>query len=64
MVCHAPAILRNVRLTNGKFLVEGKNLTRFKDSHLLIECTISKNGTTEISKTSTERVLFPLVRCN
>ena len=32
MVCHAPAILRDVKLINGKFLVEGKNLTGFKDS--------------------------------
>ena len=32
MVCHAPAILRDVKLSNGKFLVEGKNLTGFKDS--------------------------------
>ena len=32
MVCHAPAILRDVKLCNGKFLVEGKNLTGFKDA--------------------------------
>ncbi|WP_338410635.1 type 1 glutamine amidotransferase domain-containing protein [uncultured Flavobacterium sp.] len=32
MVCHAPAILRDVKLSNGKYLVEGKNLTGFKDS--------------------------------
>ena len=32
MVCHAPAILRDVKLSNGKFLVEGLNLTGFKDS--------------------------------
>ncbi|WP_435262080.1 type 1 glutamine amidotransferase domain-containing protein [Tenacibaculum sp. nBUS_03] len=32
MVCHAPAILRDVKLTNGKYLVEGVNLTGFKDS--------------------------------
>ena len=32
MVCHAPAILRDVKLTNGEFLVKGKNLTGFKDS--------------------------------
>jgi putative intracellular protease/amidase len=32
MVCHAPAILRDVKLSNGKFLVEGKNLTGFKDA--------------------------------
>jgi putative intracellular protease/amidase len=32
MVCHAPAILRDVKLSNGKFLVKGKNLTGFKDA--------------------------------
>jgi putative intracellular protease/amidase len=32
MVCHAPAILRDVKLSNGKYLVEGKNLTGFKDA--------------------------------
>jgi putative intracellular protease/amidase len=32
MVCNAPAILRDVKLTNGNYLVEGKNLTGFKDA--------------------------------
>lgn len=32
MVCHAPAILRDVKLEDGSFLVSGKNLTGFKDS--------------------------------
>ena len=32
MVCHAPAILRDVKLTNDKYLVTGLNLTGFKDS--------------------------------
>jgi len=32
MVCHAAAILRDVKLTNGKYLVEGLNLTGFKNS--------------------------------
>lgn len=32
MVCHAPAILRDIKLSNGKFLAEGKNLTGFKDA--------------------------------
>lgn len=32
MVCHAPAILRDVKLSNGKYLVEGLNLTGFKDA--------------------------------
>ncbi len=32
MVCHAPAILRDVKLTNGEYLVKGLNLTGFKDA--------------------------------
>jgi putative intracellular protease/amidase len=32
MVCHAPAILRDVRLSDRSFLVNGKNLTGFKDA--------------------------------
>ena len=32
MVCHAPGILRDVKLSNGKYLVDGLNLTGFKDS--------------------------------
>ncbi|MQP51287.1 MULTISPECIES: type 1 glutamine amidotransferase domain-containing protein [unclassified Flavobacterium] len=31
MVCHAPAILRDVKLSNGEYLVKGLNLTGFKD---------------------------------
>jgi putative intracellular protease/amidase len=31
MVCHAPAILRDVKFSNDKFLVEGVKLTGFKD---------------------------------
>jgi putative intracellular protease/amidase len=31
MVCHAPAILRDVKLSNGKHLVEGLDLTGFKN---------------------------------
>ncbi len=31
MVCHAPAILRDVKLSNGEFLVKGVKLTGFKD---------------------------------
>ncbi|MEM0939830.1 MAG: type 1 glutamine amidotransferase domain-containing protein [Bacteroidota bacterium] len=31
MVCHAPAILRDVKLSNGKYLVDGVTLTGFKD---------------------------------
>lgn len=32
MVCHAPGILRDVKLSNGEFLVKGVNLTGFKDA--------------------------------
>jgi putative intracellular protease/amidase len=32
MVCHAPAILRDTKLSNGEFLVKGKSLTGFKDA--------------------------------
>ncbi|GIQ61243.1 peptidase [Flavobacterium collinsii] len=32
MVCHGPAILRDVKLSNGKYLVAGLNLTGFKDA--------------------------------
>lgn len=32
MVCHAPAILRDVKLSNGKYLADGLNLTGFKDA--------------------------------
>ena len=32
MVCHAPAILRDVKLSNGEYLVKGKELTGFKNS--------------------------------
>ena len=32
MVCHAPAILRDVKLSTGKYLVEWLNLTGFKDA--------------------------------
>jgi putative intracellular protease/amidase len=31
MVCHAPAILRDVKLSNGKYLVDGVRLTGFKN---------------------------------
>jgi putative intracellular protease/amidase len=31
MVCHAPAILRDVKLPNGEYLVKGVNLTGFKN---------------------------------
>jgi putative intracellular protease/amidase len=31
MVCHAPAILRDVKKSDGQFLVKGMNLTGFKN---------------------------------
>ncbi|MBR7024446.1 MAG: type 1 glutamine amidotransferase domain-containing protein [Selenomonadaceae bacterium] len=31
-VCHGPAALVNVKLSNGKYLVDGKNLTAFTDA--------------------------------
>jgi putative intracellular protease/amidase len=31
MVCHAPAILRDVKKSNGEYLVQGLNLTGFKN---------------------------------
>ncbi|WP_421789622.1 type 1 glutamine amidotransferase domain-containing protein [Hyphobacterium sp.] len=31
MVCHAPAILRDVKLSTGEYLVNGKSLTGFKN---------------------------------
>lgn len=31
MVCHAPAILRDVKKSNGEYLVKGLNLTGFKN---------------------------------
>lgn len=31
MVCHAPAILRDVKAANGEYLVKGVNLTGFKN---------------------------------
>jgi len=32
MVCHAPAILRDVKKSNGEYLVKGLNLTGFKNT--------------------------------
>jgi hypothetical protein len=37
MVCHTPAILRDVKLSNDKFLVEGKNLIGFKDAEIELD---------------------------
>ena len=65
MVCHAPAILRDVKLSNGKFLVEGVNLTGFKDAedaeieldkHLLfsLEQELKRRGANYKSKANWE----------
>ncbi|WP_299313910.1 type 1 glutamine amidotransferase domain-containing protein [uncultured Aquimarina sp.] len=32
LVCHAPAALKNVKTSNGEFLVKGKNVTGFTNS--------------------------------
>ncbi|WP_018126199.1 type 1 glutamine amidotransferase domain-containing protein [Balneola vulgaris] len=32
LVCHAPAALKNVKLSDGEFLVKGKNVTGFTNS--------------------------------
>jgi len=37
MVCHAPAILRDGKLINGKYLVEGLNHTGFKDAEIELD---------------------------
>ncbi|WP_440880127.1 type 1 glutamine amidotransferase domain-containing protein [Tenacibaculum sp. C7A-26P2] len=65
MVCHAPAILRDVKLSNGKYLVEGLNLTGFKDAedaeieldrHLLfsLEQELKRRGANYKSKANWE----------
>ncbi len=65
MVCHAAAILRDVKLSNGKYLVEGVNLTGFKNSedeeiellhHLLfsLEDELKRRGANYKSKANWE----------
>ena len=61
MVCHAPAILRDVKLANGKYLVEGLKLTGFKDEieldkHLLfsLEQELQRRGANYLSKANWE----------
>jgi putative intracellular protease/amidase len=65
MVCHAPAILRDVKLTNGKYLVDGVRLTGFKDDedteiellqHLLfsLECELKGRGANYVAKANWE----------
>lgn len=65
MVCHAPALLRDVKKTDGSFLVKGVNLTGFKNDedtevellhHLLfsLEDELKVRGANYISKTNWE----------
>ena len=65
MVCHAPAILRDVKLSNGKYLVEGVDLTGFKNDedtevelldHLLfsLEDELKRRGANYIAKANWE----------
>jgi len=65
MVCHAPAILRDVKLSNGKYLVEGLSLTGFKNDedtevellhHLLfsLEDELKRRGANYLSKANWE----------
>ena len=65
MVCHAPAILRDVKKDNGEYLVKGVNLTGFKnsedaeielDKHLLfsLEDELKNRGANYMSKANWE----------
>lgn len=65
MVCHAPAILRDVKLSDGKYLVEGLDLTGFKNDedkevellhHLLfsLEDELKRRGANFIAKANWE----------
>ncbi len=65
MVCHAPAILRDVKKSNGQYLVDGVNLTGFKNDedteiellhHLLfsLEDELKNRGANFISKANWE----------
>jgi len=65
MVCHAPAILRDIKLSNGKYLVNGVDLTGFKNAedseiellhHLLfsLEDELKGRGANYISKANWE----------
>ena len=65
MVCHAPAILRDVKKDNGEFLVKGVSLTGFKnaedaeielDKHLLfsLEDELKNRGANYLSKANWE----------
>jgi len=65
MVCHAPAILRDIKLSDGTYLVDGVSLTGFKNDedteiellhHLLfsLEDELKRRGANYISKTNWE----------
>jgi len=65
MVCHAPAILRDIKKANGEYLVKGVSLTGFKNSedaeielhhHLLfsLEDELKGRGAKYISKANWE----------
>lgn len=65
MVCHAPAILRDVKLSTGKYLVDGVRLTGFKNDedneiellqHLLfsLEDELKGRGATYVGKANWE----------
>lgn len=65
MVCHAPAILRDIKVPNGEYLVKGVNLTGFKNDedseiellhHLLfsLEDELKGRGANYISKPNWE----------
>ncbi len=65
MVCHAPAILRDVKKSNGEYLVKGVSLTGFKNDedteiellhHLLfsLEDELKGRGAKYVSKTNWE----------
>lgn len=65
MVCHAPAILRDIKLSNGNYLVDGLSLAGFKNDedteiellhHLLfsLEDELKRRGANYVSKTNWE----------
>ena len=69
MVCHSPAILRDVKKSNGEYLVKGVNLTGFKNDedseielphHLLfsLEDELKRRGARYTSKANWEPNVF------
>jgi putative intracellular protease/amidase len=65
MVCHAPAILRDIKKSDGTYLVDGVNLTGFKNDedseiellhHLLfsLEDELKRRGANYVSKANWE----------